>query len=140
MNPEQAPIGTLIVAASVAGASAIVWLWPRLVRFFTSLERMFETINGRPAEIDKAGRESSPAIPSLSVQIADLKQAVSDQAEQNTRIAAMETTLAEHGKRLVALEDGAQLERLAARADSHQAFKAIEAIANQPGAPELDES
>jgi hypothetical protein len=100
---------------------------------------MFETINGRPPEVDKSGREVREAVPSLSVQLADIKHTISDQAVQNKRLEALETTTADHGHRLTVIESANQLERVAGHIDSAQAWKAVEAIASQPGDVEEDQ-
>lgn len=128
MTGDQATLGGFIVAALVAAAAFLRWAWPPVKGFFGSLDDTFATINGRPARIDKAGREAEPAVPSLTVQLADLKSAVSDQAAQNARLAAIEVTQAEHGNRLDRIEAGGHLERIAGHIDSAQAWRAVEAL------------
>jgi len=125
-------VGGFIVAFAVAFTTA----WPHLTKFFKSIDAMFETINGRPAEIDRAGREQQPAIPSLSVQLTDLKRAVSDQATQNKRITAVEDLaaqqariLAEHGERLTAVESRNQIERSLGHVAQAKVFDAIGEVA-----------
>ena len=122
MTSDQATVGAFAVAAlGLLGASAR-WLIPRAARFFRALDRMFETINGRPAQIDKAGREESPAVPSLSVQLSDLRQAIADKSNLDRRV----TVLEEWRSRV---EGGQQIERIVGKVESAQAWKAIEAVA-----------
>jgi DNA-binding transcriptional LysR family regulator len=126
MNSDQATVGAFVITALVATAAAARWLFPRLARFFRSLDRMFETINGRPAEVDKAGREVSPSVPSLSVQMADLKAEIGERKLMERRLTDVEG-------RVTALESGSQVERIVTKVESAQAWRAVEAIANQPG-------
>lgn len=136
-------VGGFVVAFGVAFAAA----WPHLTRFFKSIDSMFETINGRPAEIDRAGREQQPAIPSLSVQLTDLKNAVSDQATQNKRITAVEDLaaqqariLAEHGERLTAVESRNQIERSLGHVAQAKVFDAIGEVAKTSRGPDADDA
>lgn len=132
MTSDQATVGAFLVVALGSLAASARWVWPRLARFFRSLDTMFETINGRPAELDRAGRVVSQPVPSLGVQISDLRQAVADQANQDARITAVEEAVTDLGKRVTAMESGHQIERIVTRAESAQAWKAVEAIATQP--------
>jgi DNA-binding transcriptional LysR family regulator len=132
MSADQAAVGAFIVTALVALAAASRWLIPRLARFFRSLDRMFETINGRPAEVDKAGRQVAPSVPSLSVQLADLRSELGDRKLLDRRLTDVEG-------RVTALESGHQVERVVSKLESAQAWAAVEAIANQPGDPGDDE-
>ena len=100
---------------AVGGLGGLVvfvkWIWPPIRDFFGGLKGAIENVNGRPAKYDKAQREVKPAVPSLSVQLADLHKAVSDQTEQNRRITDVEALVVEHGQRLTAIETGHQIER-----------------------------
>lgn len=123
MTVEQATIGAFFVGALALCGAFARWVWPLIAGFFKALNTTFETINGKPAVMDRANREVEPAEPSLRVQLNDIKVTVSDQAAQNDRLASLEG-------RVDRLEDGSQLERLMARHESTSAFNAIEAIAN----------
>jgi hypothetical protein len=147
MTSDTATIGGFAIAALVAFAAALRWVWPRLLRFFRSIDAMFETINGRPAEMDRAGREQQPAIPSLSVQLTDLKNAVRDQATQNKRITAVEDLaaqqariLAEHGERLTAVESRNQIERSLGHVAQAKVFDAIGEVAKTSRGPDHDDA
>jgi hypothetical protein len=122
ITADQAPIGAFIVTALVAIAAGARWLLPRLARFFRSLDRMFETINGRPAEVDRSGREVAPPVPSLSVQMADIKAELGERRLMEERLTNVEG-------RVTALESGHQVERVVSKLESAQAWAAVEAIA-----------
>lgn len=131
MTSDQATVGAFIVAALALLFGVAKWVWPKLASFFGSVNTTFETINGKPARHDRSGREVEPASPSIAAQIADLKSVVSDQAQQNKRITAVEAIAAEHGRRLDRIEDGAHFERIVTKVESATAWKAMEAIASQ---------
>lgn len=131
MTADQATVGAFLVGALVAATTVCVWLAPRVLRFFRSIDRMFETINGRPAEMDRAGRKTQEAVPSLSAQLADIKHTISDQSVQNDRISALETTTADHGQRLTALEQTSQMERALGHVATAKTMDAIEAVAHK---------
>ena len=139
VTTDQATVGAFLVGALALGGAFVRWVWPLISDFFKALATTFETINGKPAVVDRAGRVQEPAEPSLRVQLADIKATVSDQAAQNEQITALTKTqaehariLAEHGERFARLEDGSLYERLMARHESTSAFNAMEAIANHP--------
>lgn len=145
MTSDQATIGAFLLGALAAAASAAVWVWPRAARFFRALDRMFETINGRPAQVDRSGRQQKPAVPSLSVQLSDIQATIADQTSQNEQIAALrkgqaalETIVAEHGKRLNRLDSGHQAERIAGHVANAAAFSAIEEAAKRGGTVDGD--
>lgn len=124
MTSDQATVGAFAVTALVAVAAGARWMLPRLARFFRSVDRMFETINGRPAEVDKAGRQVAASVPSLSVQLADLRSELGDRKLMDQRLTDVEG-------RVTALESGHQVERVVSKLESAQAWRAVEAIANQ---------
>lgn len=131
MTSDQATVGAFLVTAVVALAAALRWLLPRLARFFGSVTQTFETINGKAAVVDHSGREVEPPVPGVQVQLADIKAVVSDQSQQNTRLTAIEAEQVDHTHRLTRLEE-AHIERVVTRAESAQAWAAVEAIASQP--------
>ena len=136
MTSDQATVGAFLVGCLVAGGSLLVWLFPKVRTFFRAMAQMFETINGSPAQIDRAGREQKPEVPSLSVQLGDIKQAISDQTEQNERLTALETLTSDHGQRLTALEQTHQMERALGHVAAAKTFDAIEAVARKSHPPE----
>lgn len=127
------PLALLGTAAGVVVALGVIakWIWPTLRDFFAGITGAIETINGRPAKLDKAKREMRPAVPSLTVQLADLAKAVSDQTEQNKRLTALETLTAEHGQRLTAIEAGHQIERSLGHVAQAKTMDALEAVARK---------
>ena len=129
MSPDQATVGAFLVTALVALAAGARWTLPKMARFGKSMERVFENVNGRPAEFDRAGRQTKEAVPSLSAQIGDIRQAISDQTKQNERLTALETLTAAHAQRITALEQGHQIERITGHVAQAQAYKAIEEVA-----------
>lgn len=137
--PDWATLTASLLVGLGALAGMLRYVVPRIGRFFSAMDRMFETINGRPAKLDKAGRVEEEAVPSLGVQLADLKTAISDQQLQNRRLTAIEETQAQHAKMLAAhaqhlerYDELSQVERIVTKAESHQALKTIEAVATNP--------
>lgn len=127
MTSDQATVGAFLLGCLVAGGSLLVWLFPKVRTFFRAMSQMFETINGSPAQIDRAGREQKAEVPSLSVQLGDIKKSISDQTEQNERLTALETLTSDHGQRLTALEQTSQLERTMGHLATAKTMDAIEA-------------
>ena len=142
MTSDQATVGAFLMGCLVAGASLIAWLFPKIRRFFGTVNRGLLELTGTPAEYDRAGREVKPAVPSLSAQIADIRQAQKVEATQNERLAALETLTSDHGQRLTALESSASMERALGHVAQAKTFDAIEAVARksqQPAPPPIDE-
>ena len=141
MTSDQATVGAFLVGCLVAGGSLIAWLFPKVRRFFGTVNRGLLELTGTPAEYDRAGREVKPAVPSLSAQIADIRQAQKVEATQNERLTALESTSAEHGQRLTALEQTHQMERALGHVAAAKTFDAIEAVArkSQPEPHPADE-
>jgi hypothetical protein len=126
----------LVALITLLGAVVAVWRWfrPRWRRFTAKVEQLFESVNGRPAMVDKAtGREVSPAVPSLGLRLENLEDAVRDRAQLEQRMTAVETLVAEHGNRLTAIEGGHQVERITGHVAQAQAYKAIEEVAKNGG-------
>lgn len=136
MDLTQLLIGGGALVAILEGGRR--WVWPGLRDFFSGLAGAIDNVNGRAARYDKAGRETKPAVPSLSVQLSDLRDAIADQTEQNRRITALEEQhasdsqiWAEHGQRLTALEAGHQVERSLGHVAQAKTMDAIEAVARK---------
>lgn len=137
MDLTQVFIGGAALIAILEGARR--WVWPGIRDFFSGLVGAIENVNGRPEKRDKANRVVAEAVPSLGVQLGDLRQAISDQSEQNRRITALEEQraadaqiAAEHGQRLTALESRHQMERALGHVASAAAFDAIGKVAERP--------
>src|SRR5690242_19446625 len=97
----------LVAILTVLGTAVATWRWfrPRWRQFTAKVEQLFESVNGRPAMVDKAtGREVAPAVPSLGVRLETLEVAVRDRTALEDRVTAVETLIAEHGNRLAAIE------------------------------------
>ena len=131
MTSDQATVGAFLVGCLVAGGSLIAWLFPKVRRFFGTVNRGLLELTGTPAEYDRAGREVKPAVPSLSAQISDIRQAQKVEAKQNERLAALETLTSDHSQRLTALESGHQIERSLGHVATAKTMDAIEAVAHK---------
>lgn len=98
------------------------WLRPRVKKAHLESIAIRDAILGRDAIHDSiTGEERVPALPGIGMRMATVEQAL-------VTLADVHVKMNDHESRLQALESGA-LERIAARADSVAAFKAIEAIA-----------
>jgi hypothetical protein len=137
MDPTQILVaGAAIVA--ILGAF-MRWVWPPMRDFFGGIAGAIDNVNGRAAKYDKAHREVKPAVPSLTVQLADLtrglievRDIMSDQSEQNRRITAVEETVAQHARLLAThsqmlAADGHlhQVERITGNVAQAKVFDAI---------------
>lgn len=143
---------TLITLGTLAGLFAAFWRWvrPRLRRTTADTVAVRDAILGRDAIVDSiTGREISPALPGIGVRMATTEQrmtvlaeAVSKLADSHQHMESLDRRTDDHERRIKALEEGA-VERVVARAESLQAWRAVEAVAGQPGPepdsrPELD--
>ena len=141
MDLTQVLIGGAALFAILEGARR--WVWPGIRDFFNGLVGAIENVNGRPEKRDKANRVVAEAVPSLGVQLGDLRKAISDQTEQNRRLTALEEQhaadaqiVAEHGQRLTALESRHQMERALGHVASAAAFDAIGEVAKRQAVTE----
>lgn len=137
MDPTQILVaGAALVA--ILGAF-LRWAWPPMRDFFGGIAGAIDNVNGRAAKYDKAHREVKPAVPSLTVQLADLtrgltdvRDTIRDQAEQNRRITALEElratdsqALADLGQRVTAVEHLHQVERITGNVAQAKVIDAI---------------
>jgi hypothetical protein len=123
------------------------WIRPRARRAASRVGAALDTIAGREAIVDNiTGRELAPALPSIGERMDTMERTVSllaqqqaHQVVQDNEIAEIKVALGNHGDRIQQLEDGT-IERIAAKAESVAAWRAVEAVAKQPAdeAPELD--
>lgn len=112
----------------VAVATVVVgwfkWLRPRVKRAQQESVAIRDAILGRDAILDSiTGEERVPALPGIGMRMATVEEAL-------VALADVHVKMLDHEERIRSLETGS-LERIAARADSVAAFKAIEAIAKE---------
>ena len=100
------------------------WLRPRLKKVNAESVAIRDAILGRDAILDSiTGEERVPALPGIGMRMATVEEAL-------VALADVHVKMLDHEERIRSLETGT-LERIAARADSVAAFKAIEAIAKE---------
>jgi hypothetical protein len=132
MNELQTAVTIASAMVVVIGGCWVAWRkwlkgpWASIIRFFT---RVDQTINGKPAELDAWGRESSAAIPPLAEQMTSIQQTVQSLSDNDARLNALEATVAAHGQQLADLTSGHQVERMLGKVESVQALKTMETIA-----------
>lgn len=94
------------------------WVRPRIRSVVRTGNAVVDTLVGRDAITDPVtGRELAPAQPGIGVRMAKLEDAISTLAHQDRRIVALETTVDDLGRRMVAQEQ-ASVERAVTRAES----------------------
>ena len=136
-----ADVVALAVSVAALIGVAVTWLrWvrPRIRRFFRQTTAVRDAILGREPIVDSiTGKEIEPALPGLGVRMATTEQNVQAIAEGLAKIAEAQVNQQhleervdrleqDHDRRLKALED-ARLERVVARAESANAWRAIAA-------------
>lgn len=136
----------LILLGMVAGWITVVR--PRIRKGIARVTAALDTIAGRPPVTDSiTGRELSPELPSIGKRMDTIEGSVSrlvgvieSQHTQDERLDAHEERLEKHAEQIKQLQD-AVIERVATKAESVAAFRAIEAIAKQGdlGAPEIED-
>jgi hypothetical protein len=123
------------------------WIRPRARRAASRVGAALDTIAGREAIVDNiTGRELAPALPSIGERMDTMERTVSLLAQQQAHQAVQDREIATLAGRVDAVENDVQqlkdgtIERVAARAESVAAWRAVEAVAKQPAdeAPELD--
>jgi hypothetical protein len=90
-----------------------------------------EALMGRSEQKDRAGKVFRPAEPGLVHRVGTLEQAIGVLANQETRLARLESNDSSNHGRLTALEDAA-VERVATKVESIAAWQAMEAAHNSP--------
>src|SRR3546814_5864564 len=101
---------------------------------------------GRDPLVDSiTGREIEPALPGIGVRMAHqgdkmrlLTDAVSKIADSHVRLEHVEKRVDRHDEELADLR-AAQMERIVARAESAQAWSAVEAVAKSAPPDQIDE-
>jgi hypothetical protein len=130
MDPVQALIAGAALVAVVEFLRRLVW--PGVHAFFSGLAGAIDNVNGRPAKKDKAGFEVKPALPSLGVQLsqltsglAEVRDTVKDQAEQNRRITTVEESIVDLERRVTDVEHLHQVERITSNVAQGKVVDAI---------------
>ena len=119
-----AKIFLTFVAVAVVIIGWFKWLRPRLKKVNAESVAIRDAILGRDAILDSiTGEERVPALPGIGMRMATVEEAL-------VALADVHVKMLDHEERIRSLETGS-LERIAARADSVAAFKAIEAIAKE---------
>lgn len=112
-------------AVTVATALLAWWRWarPRLKRWNWERQAKNDVLIGRPAVLDSiTGKELAPPLPGVGVRMDLLTETVAKLADTHLRIE-------NHEERIKVLEE-ATVERVVTRAESAQAYRAIEAAIN----------
>lgn len=121
-------VSLVLLAAGVIGALGIIW---KLVvrgrgavkEVRSDARKIRDTLVGREAVVDTiTGKEIAPALPALGQRMDTVERAVAVLADQHRM-------LGDHEDRIKALED-ARVERVITRAESAQAWSAMEAAIN----------
>ena len=132
---KLALIATVVGLVSALG-SWIRWGRPRVARAKHEATAMRDAILGREVVVDSiTGRELAPALPGIGVRMAHqedqmllLTEAVSKIADSHVRLENVERRVDHHDSEIADLK-AAQMERVIARAESAQAWSAIEQVA-----------
>jgi hypothetical protein len=104
---------------------------PRLRNVSAQVVGVRDSILGREAIHDSiTGREIVPALPGMGVRMAGLESAQAALMEAVAKLADEHIRLEDHERRIVALEVSG-FERVVTRAESAQAWRAMEAIAKE---------
>lgn len=118
---SKALIGLMTVAGLVFGFYR--WVRPRFASIGNDVRAGRDALVGRAAVFDSiTGRELSPELPGIGVRMATIETAVAILAESSGRLDSLE-------HRVESLE-GAAVERVVAKVESAQAWRAVEAVAN----------
>lgn len=145
MTPEQ--IGLVATVIAIITALGSWWRWgrPKVVQARREVTAMRDAILGREPMVDSiTGREVQPALPGIGVRMAHqedqmrlLTDAVSKIADSHQRLEHIETRVDGLEEDVADLKAG-RMERIITRAESAQAWSAVEAVAKS-NPPEIDE-
>lgn len=132
--PEVAAL--IVGAAAVIAALTVIWKVAKrgrdkATRIVGDGVKIRDSIIGREAMVDTiTGQQLAPALPGIGQRMDTVERAVATLADQHRM-------LDDHEDRLKALE-AASVERVVARAESAQAYRAMEAAINATPAEEPD--
>lgn len=135
MDPVQLLGGGSALVVIVGGIWAAWrrWMKPVLAEAQILGSAAKVTLLGHP-EVRDPGNPSrilEPARPGALDRLGNLEDAVRTLTDNDARLSALETTVAEHGQRLTAIEAGHQVERSLGHVANASAFSAIEAAARK---------
>lgn len=151
MDLEQtnALIGLGIGAATLLGIVIgwMKWVRPRIRKGVDQVTGVRDAILGREAIVDSiTGKELAPALPGMGVRMAQQEAVSKLQQEQMTlltdavaKLANTHQRLDDHDRRLNALE-AAAIERVATKAESVAAWRAVAAVAGDKDVDEPTEA
>lgn len=130
--------GSLVAGLAVIWGGWRKWIKPWVGSVARTWVALRDSLIGREAQHDSiTGREIQPALPGIGVRmeavetnVGRLIELVAGQHRQDERLDEHEAALTEHGNRLKQLEDGT-IERIATKAESVAAWKAVAAVAKQ---------
>lgn len=120
-------------AVTAVGAMFGIYRWfrPKWRAISADVQAGRDALVGRDAVVDSiTGKELAPALPGIGVRMATMETAVAKLVETTLR-------LDDHELRITSLEEGA-VERVAAKLESAQAWRAVEAVAKATPAPVQD--
>jgi len=128
--------------ATVIGIATAVfaffrWVRPRMKSLASDVRAGRDALVGREAVLDSiTGKELVPALPGIGVRMATTEEQLGRLAEAFTelvrttgRVESHEQLLEDHEGRIRHLEEGL-VERVVTKAESLQAWRAVEAVAN----------
>lgn len=149
---------SLDVLATIAAALVVVlgalialarWVRPKVQSITADVAQARDALLGRDAVVDSiTGRELAPPLPGMGVRMAHQEQqtellivTVTKLVDQQAHQQRLERVVEDHDKRISALET-AGVERIVARAESAQAWSAMEAAIhadpNEADLPDAD--
>lgn len=146
MTPEDIALAATVVGLISALAGWWRWGRPRIEKARQDGAAMRDAILGREPVIDSiTGRELAPALPGIGVRMATteeqmmlLTEAVAKIADSHVRLEHIETRVDGIAADVADLKAGA-MERIMARAESAQAWSAVEAAVKATPAEQIDE-
>ena len=146
MTPEQ--IGLTATVIGIITALASWWRWgrPKVQQAKREATAMRDAILGRERVVDSiTGRELAEPLPGIGVRMAHqeeqmrmLTDAVSKIADSHRRLEHVEQRVDRHDEEIADLR-AAQMERIVTRAESAQAWSAVEAVAKSTPPDQIDE-
>lgn len=139
---EQTGVLVGIAASLVVVLGAVFgwlrWVQPKIRHGLARGGAALDTVVGREAIVDNiTGRELAPALPSIGKRMESMEGTVSRLVEVIEGQHQQDKRLDDHERRLKQLEDGT-IERIAAKAESVSAWRAVEAVAKSTPPDEIE--
>ncbi|UUW87393.1 hypothetical protein [Pimelobacter simplex] len=143
-------IGLVLGVIAVLGAllGYLRWVRPRIRRGIGVWVQIRDSLIGREEQRDSiTGRKTADALPGIGVRMDNVERGQQEQSRALNHIATLIESQQQQDQRLDTVErrvdalEQAAIERVAGKAESVAAFRAIEAVARQtdPTAPEIEE-